>query len=67
MLVFVTRLAVDPDFMAFVSRHGSDSFVSHSKGLMVRDRKHELLDELDKLSAEAPSASGDITGDMGEL
>lgn len=67
MLVFVTRLAVDPEFMSFVSRHGSDSFVSHSKSLMVRDRKHELLDELDKLSTEVAVVGHGGTSDTGEL
>lgn len=67
MLVFVTRLAVDPEFMAFVSRHGSDSFVAHSKSLMVRDRKHELLDELDKLSAEDSDVRRGDESDVSEL
>ena len=53
MLIFMTRLAVDPDFMHFVAEHGSKKFVEHSRGLMFHDRSTQLLNEVDKLEGLA--------------
>lgn len=53
MLIFMTHLAVDPDFMHFVAEHGSKKFVEHSRGLMFHDRSTQLLNEVDKLEGLA--------------
>jgi hypothetical protein len=51
LLVFCTRLAVEPTFMRFVSAHGSEAFVEASQGLKFHERGAELLREVDELRA----------------
>lgn len=48
MLIFTSRLAVDPTFMRFASNHASESFVQHSHALMFHERGLDLLREVDE-------------------
>ena len=52
MLLFVSRLACDEQFMAFVTAHGSHKFLEHSKGLMLSERGLGLLKEVDEFRKE---------------
>ena len=48
MLLFVSRLACDEQFMDFITAHGSHKFLEHSKGLMLSERGIGLLKEVDE-------------------
>ena len=50
LLVLVTRLAVDPEFMSFVYGHSSEKFRNATQELMLQDRGLELLDRLNQLN-----------------
>jgi hypothetical protein len=49
MLVFVTHLAVDPEFMAFAADWAGESLSRHAHGLMLHERGQELLERVDRL------------------
>lgn len=56
LIVFTTRLAVDPAFMRFVADHGSSSFAEHGRNLMFHERGLDLLEEVDALRGTASGA-----------
>lgn len=62
LLVFCTRLACDRGFMAFLSTHGAPRFVEVSRGLMVHDREHDLLDEVTRFEAAGAGSPGEPGG-----
>ena len=49
MLVFVTHLAVDPEFMAFAADWAGESLSRHAHGLMLHERGQELLERVNRL------------------
>ncbi|MGI6754865.1 MAG: ATP-binding protein [Atopobiaceae bacterium] len=57
MLLFVSRLACDAQFMAFATAHGSHKFLEHSKGLMLSERGLGLLKEVDEFQQEEGATS----------
>ena len=52
-LVFTTRLSADPDAVSFVASRGVASYLAHNKGLLVEDRKKQLLESIREEGKEA--------------
>ena len=52
-LVFTTRLSADPDAVSFVASRRIASYLAHNKGLLVEDRKKQLLESIREEGKEA--------------
>ena len=48
--ILVTELTISHHGAGFISRYGCDAYYAHNQGLLLNDRKKELLAEIDELT-----------------
>ncbi|MBR1739410.1 MAG: AAA family ATPase [Ruminococcus sp.] len=53
LLILVTELAADPVTARFISNYGCDEYYKHDSSLMLRERKLEIISELDRIERES--------------
>lgn len=57
MQILVTELTIHRDCARFINRYGCKAYFEHNSGLLLQDRKQELLAQIDTLTMPLNNAN----------